>query len=70
MASSWGLSWGTSWGSSWGTGAPAQPTPTIVAPQVRSIDAKTLADHFNRGLVATPDYEWPNSRKFFQGDEQ
>jgi hypothetical protein len=43
-----------------------QPILPIPIPHVRTIDAKTLADHFNRGEIVTPDYEWPNTRKFYQ----
>jgi hypothetical protein len=43
-----------------------QPVLPIPIPHIRTIDAKTLADHFNRGEIVTPDYEWPNTRKFYQ----
>jgi len=47
---------------------PPTPTLPILVPHMRSIDAKTLADHFNRGQIRKPDYEWPNARKFYQDD--
>ncbi len=38
----------------------------IFRPQIRSIDAKTLADRFNQGTPDIPDYTFPGGRKFFQ----
>lgn len=45
-----------------------QPVLPIIPPHIRAIDAKSLADHFNRGQPELPDYEWPSSRKFYQDD--
>lgn len=47
---------------------PAQPILPIPISSFRTIDAKTLADHFNRGLPRTPDYDFANRRKFYQSD--
>lgn len=67
MAASWGNSWGASWNISWGrTAAIVQPVLPIHTPGFRSIDAKSIADVYNRGLPEMPDYEWPNRRKFYQ----
>lgn len=46
----------------------ADPILPIPKPKFRTVDIKTLADHFNRGLPRKPDYEWPNKRKFYQDD--
>lgn len=37
----------------------------IRRPRERSIDAKTLADRFNRGMPVQPSYTWPGGRKFY-----
>lgn len=39
------------------------PIPT---PGRRSMDIKTIADRYNAGQPITPDYTWPNGRKFYQ----
>jgi len=44
------------------------PVLPIHRPKFRTVDGKTLADNFNRGMKVTPDYDWPNRRKFFQDD--
>jgi len=43
-----------------------QPILPVLRPTFRSVDGKTLADNFNRGLPETPDYDWPNRRRFYQ----
>jgi hypothetical protein len=43
-----------------------QPGLPIFIPSTRSIDAKTVAESFNRGQPREPDYTWPNRRKFYQ----
>jgi hypothetical protein len=45
-----------------------QPVLPVLKPSFRSIDAKTLADHFNRGQPEMADYDWPNRRRFYQDD--
>lgn len=45
-----------------------QPILPVLKPSFRAMDGKTLADNFNRGLVDTADYEWPNRRRFYQDD--
>lgn len=45
---------------------PAQPVLPVNRPNSRSIDARTLADSFNRGQPIEPDYTWPGGRKFYQ----
>ena len=68
--STWGTSWGTSWGSAWGAiGEAPKAGLTINRPSYRSIDAKTLADSFNRGVAEIPDYEYPSGRRFYQDEE-
>lgn len=42
-----------------------QPVLPVLRPQFRSVDGKTLADNFNRGLPEVPAYDWPNRRKFY-----
>jgi len=52
--------------------APAQASAGASAltlgkrPTTRSIDAKTIADAYNRGQPLKPDYTWPGGRKFYQ----
>jgi len=43
-----------------------QPILPITRPSFRSIDAKSIADVYNRGQPDTPDYEFANRRKFYQ----
>ncbi len=43
-----------------------QPGLPILRASFRSVDAKTLADNFNRGQPTEADYTWPGGRKFFQ----
>ncbi len=43
-----------------------QPVLPITAPSFRSIDAKSLADVYNRGTPSVADYEFSNKRRFFQ----
>ena len=73
MASAWGTSWLASWGNSWGVIGAGAPDPIKVLPigkpSYRTIDAKTLADAFNRGQPVMADYEWPNGRKFYQNED-
>ena len=38
----------------------------IFRPQMRSIDAQTLADRFNQGTPEIADYTFPGGRKFYQ----
>jgi len=52
-----------------GGGSPAATDPNplpIKKPQTRSVDAKTLADAFNKGQPTVADYSWPGGRTFFQ----
>lgn len=71
MASAWGGAWGNAWGNAWGTigaaapATPVQPVLPIRRPQIRQIDAKTIADRFNEGAPKQEDYIFPN-RKFYQ----
>jgi len=46
-----------------------QPVLRIVKPQMRTIDAKSIADNYNRGMPIEPDYTWPGGRKFYQNKE-
>jgi hypothetical protein len=74
MADAWGGSFGGAWGNAWGdtggvTVGLVQPVLRIVKPQMRSIDAKSIADNYNRGLAAEADYTWPGGRKFYQDPE-
>jgi hypothetical protein len=46
-----------------------QPVLPVIIPSFRSVDGKTLADAFNRGLPQVPVYDWPNRRKFYELDE-
>jgi len=43
-----------------------QPVLPILRPGFRSIDAKSIADVYNRGTPDIADYTWPNERKFYQ----
>jgi len=43
-----------------------QPVLPIHKPGFRSIDAKSIADVYNRGTADVADYDWPNRRKFYQ----
>ncbi len=68
------MSWATgawatrAWaGTAWAVGgAIVQPILPITKPSFRSIDAKSIADVYNRGQPDTPDYEFANRRKFYQ----
>ncbi len=43
-----------------------QPVLPITAPGFRSIDAKSIADVYNRGTADIADYEFSNRRRFYQ----
>ena len=49
-----------------GEGGIVQPILPITKPTFRSIDAKSIADVYNRGQPDIPDYEFANRRKFYQ----
>ena len=70
MASGWGSGWGSAWGNAWGSvsGADAivQPVLPILTPGFRSIDAKSIADAYNRNSPDVADYKFPNGRRFYQ----
>jgi len=55
---------GTAWAGAFE--AVVQPELPITKPAFRSIDAKSIADVYNRGAPVEPDYTWPNGRKFYQ----
>lgn len=38
----------------------------VQRPRMRSIDAKSIADRYNKGQPLKPDYTWPGGRKFYQ----
>lgn len=49
-----------------GEGGSEQPVLPISKPQFRSIDAKSIADVYNRGTPDIADYKFPNGRRFYQ----
>lgn len=47
----------------------SQPVLPIHKVQTRSIDAKTIADRYNKGLPRQEDYLFGGARKFYQRDD-
>lgn len=43
-----------------------QPVLSVYTPGFRSIDAKSIADQYNRGIPLDADYEVSGGRKFYQ----
>ncbi len=62
----WNADWDAGWDAGWQGEGIIQPVLPILTPAFRSIDAKSIADVYNRGLPDVPDYEFANRRKFYQ----